>query len=36
MDLKGMGWGGMNWIALAQNRDSPLALVNAVITFQAT
>ena len=36
MDLEDMGWGGMNWIALAQDRDSPPALVKAVITFQAT
>jgi hypothetical protein len=28
MDLKEMGWGGMDWIDLAQDRDMRRALVN--------
>jgi hypothetical protein len=28
MDLKEIGWGGMDWIDLAQNRDQWRALVN--------
>jgi hypothetical protein len=30
MDLRGIGWGGMNWIDLAQNWDQWKALVNTV------
>jgi hypothetical protein len=28
MDLREMGWGGMDWIDLAQDRDQWRALVN--------
>jgi hypothetical protein len=28
MDLKVIGWGGLDWIELAQNRDELRALVN--------
>jgi hypothetical protein len=28
MDLRGIGWGGMDWIDLAQNRNKGRALVN--------
>jgi hypothetical protein len=31
MDLRGMGWVGMDWIDLAQDRDQRRALVNMVI-----
>jgi hypothetical protein len=34
MDLKAMGFGGMNWIELAQDRDRLRALVNAVMGFR--
>jgi hypothetical protein len=30
IDLKDTGWGSMNWIDLAQNRDQWMALVNTV------
>jgi len=30
MDLQEVGWGNMNWIDLAQNRDSWRGLVNVV------
>jgi hypothetical protein len=32
-DLQEMGWGGMDWIALAQGRDSWLSLVHVVMSF---
>jgi hypothetical protein len=31
MDLREMGWGGMDWIDLAQDRDQWWALVSTVI-----
>jgi hypothetical protein len=33
MDLKDIGWAGMEWIHLAQDRDQLKALVNTVMTF---
>jgi hypothetical protein len=34
MDLREIGWGGMDWIDLAQDRDQWRALVNTVIHIQ--
>jgi len=33
LELQEMGYGGMDWIQLTQNRDRWLALLNAVINF---
>jgi hypothetical protein len=33
MDLREIGWDGMDWIDLPQNRDQWKALVNTVINF---
>jgi hypothetical protein len=34
MDIVEIGWGGVHWIGLAQNRDKWRALVNVVIKLQ--
>jgi hypothetical protein len=34
MDLREIGWDGMDWIDLAQNRDQWRALVNMVISLR--
>jgi hypothetical protein len=34
MDLREIGWDGMNWIDLAQDRDQWRGLVNTVINFR--
>jgi hypothetical protein len=34
MALRKMGWGGMDWIDLAQNRDQWRALVNTVMNLR--
>jgi hypothetical protein len=34
MDLREFGWGGMDWINLAQDRDRWPALVNAVMNLR--
>jgi hypothetical protein len=33
MDLKEVGWGGMHWVDLAQERDRWQALVNVGMIF---
>jgi hypothetical protein len=33
-DLREIGWGGMDWIDLAQDRDQQRALVNTVMNFR--
>jgi hypothetical protein len=33
MDLREIGWGGMDWIDLAQDRDQWRALVNMVMNL---
>jgi hypothetical protein len=33
IDLREIGWDGMDWFDLAQNRDQWRALVNAVMNF---
>jgi hypothetical protein len=34
MDLREIGWGGMDWILLAQDRDQWRALVNTVMNLR--
>jgi hypothetical protein len=34
MDLREIGWGSMNWIDLAQDRDHRRALVNTEMNFR--
>jgi hypothetical protein len=34
MDLRGIGWGGVDWIDLDQNRDQWRALVNTVMNLR--
>jgi hypothetical protein len=34
MDLLELGWGGVDWIGLAQDRDKWRALVNAVMNHR--
>jgi hypothetical protein len=34
MDLREMGWGGMDWIDLAEDRDQWRALVNTVMKLR--
>jgi hypothetical protein len=34
MDLTEIGWGGMEWINLAQDRDKWRALLNTVMNLQ--
>jgi hypothetical protein len=34
MDLRGVGWDGMDWIDVAQERDRWRALVNAVMNLR--
>jgi hypothetical protein len=34
MDLREIGWDGMDWIKLAQDRDQWMALVNTVMSLR--
>jgi hypothetical protein len=36
MDIGEIGWGGVNWIGLAQDRDKRKTLVNAVINLRVS
>jgi hypothetical protein len=34
INLREIGWGGMNWVALAQDRDQWMAFVNTVMNLR--
>jgi hypothetical protein len=34
MDILDIGWGGVDWIGLAQDRDKWRSLVNAIMNLQ--
>jgi hypothetical protein len=34
MDLRGIGWDGVDWIGMAQDREEWRALVNTVLNFR--
>jgi hypothetical protein len=34
MDLREIGWGGMDWIILVEDRDQWRTLVNTVMNFR--
>jgi hypothetical protein len=34
IDLRGIGWGGMDWIDVAQDRDKWRALVNTLMNLR--
>jgi hypothetical protein len=36
MDLRERGWGGMNWIDVAEDRDQWRALVNTVMNLRVS
>jgi hypothetical protein len=36
MDLREIGWGGMDWIGLAQDKDQWRALVNTVMNLRVS
>jgi hypothetical protein len=36
IDLREIGWGGIDWIDLAQDRDQWWALVNMVVNFRGS
>ena len=36
MDLRDLGWGGMNWIDLAEDRDRLRTVVNAVMNLRVS
>jgi hypothetical protein len=36
MDLREIGWDGMDWIRLVQDRDQWMAVVNMVMNFQVS